>query len=267
MRPSMSLALAGVFLVLPGLAGAQDLAPPPPLDPNAPPATPQEQATTANLEEGEKKDNKRGLEFLWFNGEVGGSYINMEQFSSTTFALQKSSSGGAMFGLGAGVRLLIFTFGVRGRLHQLSAFNLWQIDGEAGIHIPAGSFDPYLTAHAGYSFVGTLSADQIGSAPALPTSNQPTSGDVSVHGVNAGISGGFDYYFNHFLSLGVDVTVDALFLKRPPVPLPGPLASLPPAQQQMALMMLPPQYQQLYSNSGDSVGFGLAGSGHLGVHF
>ena len=256
---ALAVAFSGLLFALPRAALAQDLTPPPAIAPTDP-QTPQQQSTTQSLDEGEKKDTGRGLEWVWLNAEVGASYINMEQFNSTTFGLTKSSSGGAMFGLGAGIRLFVFTLGVRARLHQLSAFNLWQVDGEAGVHIPLGHFDPYITLHAGYSFVGTFGSDAFGT-PALPGSSAPApSPDVSVHGVNAGVSVGFDYYFNHFVSLGIDGTVDALFLSRPPVPLPS---GITPAEE----MMLPPQVQQLYNNSGSSVGFGLAGSAHLGVHF
>ena len=259
MRKTLCLAFSGLLFALPRAALAQDLAPPPPMSPTEP-QTSQQQSTTQNLDEGEKKDTKRGLEWVWLNAEVGGSYINMEQFNSTTFGLSKSSSGGAMFGVGAGIRLLVFTLGVRARLHQLSAFNLWQVDGEAGVHIPIGWFDPYVTLHAGYSFVGTFGSDAFGT-PALPGATAPpASPDVSVHGVNAGVSIGFDYYFNHFISIGIDGTADALFLSRPPAPLPTGLT-------QADVMMLPPQAQQLYNSSGSSVGFGLSGSGHLGIHF
>jgi hypothetical protein len=193
----------------------------------------------------------------------------MSQFSSTTFGLTHSSSSGGMFGAAAGLRLFIFTIGARARLHELSAFNLWQVDGEAGIHIPAGHWDPYLTLHAGYSFVGTLSASALEAPPALPGGSAAPSPNVAVHGVNAGVSIGFDYYFNHFISLGVDATADALFLQRPPVALPtGPGGvALTPAQQMAFLAAAGPTAQQLYNQSGDSVGFGLSGSGHLGIHF
>jgi hypothetical protein len=259
MRLLLSLALSGILLALPRASFAQDLAPPPPMSPTDP-QTPQQQSTAQNLDEGEKKNTGRGLEFVWLNAEVGGSYINMEQFSSSTFGLAKSSSGGAMFGLGAGIRLLVFTIGARARLHELSVFNLWQVDGEAGVHIPLGHLDPYITLHAGYSFVGTFGSDAFGT-PALPGNSAPAaSPNVSVHGVNAGVSIGFDYYFNHFLSIGVDGTADALFLKRPPVALPAGLTAAD-------VMLLPAQEQQLYNNSGDSVGFGLNASAHLGVHF
>jgi hypothetical protein len=258
MRLPFVFACAGLLVALPRLALAQDLAPPPPI--SSEPQSPQQQSTEKTLDEGEKKDTGRGLEWVWLNAEAGGSYINMAQFNSTTFGVTNTKSEGGMFGLGAGIRLFIFTLGVRARLHELSAFNLWQVDGELGVHIPLGHFDPYISLHAGYSFVGTFGADAFGT-PALPGGTAVASSpDVSVHGVNAGVSIGFDYYFNHFISIGIDGTADALFLQRPP-------AALPDGLTQSDVMMLPPQFQQLYNNSGSSVGFGLAASGHLGIHF
>jgi len=88
-----------------------------------------------------------------------------------------------------------------------------------------------------------------------------SSGDVSVHGLTAGLSFGGDYYFSHLFSLGLDLTGDLLFLKRPPAPLPASIGTLPPAQQAAI------KGQPLYANSGDSVGFGFAGSLHAGLHF
>jgi hypothetical protein len=210
-----------------------------------------------------KKSSGRGHEWVWLNAEAGVSYINMEQFNSQKLGLTSTTAGGGMFGAGAGIRLFIFTLGVRGRLHELSTFNLWQVDGEVGLHIPLGPFEPYLSVHAGYSFVGTLNGADF-SSPALPGSSTPasSSSDVAVHGVNAGLSLGFDIYIGHYFSIGVDATGDALFLKRPPVALPG---NLTPTEQMTLLAQ--PGASTIYNNSGDSVGLGVAGSGHLGLHF
>jgi hypothetical protein len=227
------------------------------MDPNAPngPAgaqTAQVAETNRTLDQGEHEDSGRGLEWVWLNAELGASYINMEQFNSNNLALEKSSSAGPMFGLGAGIRLVVFTFGVRARLHQLSVFNLWEVNGEIGLHVPIKKLDPYVSLHGGYAFVGRLSSDS------LSTTSSSSAGDVSIHGFDVGLSGGLDYYFTKALSLGLDVTLDALFLNRPPTPLPP---GLTPAQQQAI------KTQPLYANSGDSAGFGLNGSLHFGVHF
>ncbi len=274
MRLVLGFAAFASLVALPRIAAAQDLAPPPPIDQSSPSSSPSpqspgdtsgapQQSTPAaeqqsqSLEQQEKEDSGRPLEWVWLNAEAGGSYINMEQFNSTTFAIQKSSSGGPMLGVGAGIRLLVFTLGVRARVHEMSAFNLWQINGEFGFHIPIKNWDPYIAVHGGYAFVGTLSADSLNAATGS------SANDVSIHGFNAGLSLGADYYFTPLFSLGLDITADALFLHRPPTPLPP---GLTPAEQQQ-LLNSSPQAAQLYQNSGDSAGFGLVGSLHLGLHF
>jgi hypothetical protein len=255
-----------LLFLLAGPARAQDLAPPPPIDPNAPgapnrppePANTGEPTTVQQLETAEREDSGRNFEIFYVNAEVGGSYINMESFSSSSLQLAKSSSGGPMFGLGGGLRLLIFTVGARARLHQLSAFSLWDLNGELGLHIPIKKVDLYLGLHGGYTFVGTLGDATIAS----PNPNVASpAGDTSIHGFDAGLSLGFDYYLSSLFSLGVDGTGDFLFLKRPPVALPASVALLTQAQRDVITK------DPLYAKSGDSVGFGISVSLHAGLHF
>ena len=65
-------------------------------DPNAP-GSGQARAGAgdqAKLDEAEQEDSGRNFELVWVDGYLGGSYINMRQFSSTTLQLEKASSGG-----------------------------------------------------------------------------------------------------------------------------------------------------------------------------
>jgi hypothetical protein len=144
----------------------------------------------------------------------------------------------------------------------LSGLNLWELDGEVGFHTRIDHLDPYFVLRGGYAFDGSLGSGAAaavnGSAPSL-----------SVHGWNAGMAVGGDYYFNHYLSLGLEAGIDFLFLQRPPV------AQLPPQFTDPTLIsMLSPADQQrvqdlkkAYQESGSSVGFGANGTVHLGVHF
>jgi hypothetical protein len=207
------------------------------------------------LQNEEKKDNGRIFEIVWANVEGGFSYVNMNQLSSKNLALQNTSSAGGLFGFGAGIRLFILTLGVRARLNQLSAFSFWEVNGELGFHIPAGHWDPYLALHGGYTFSGALD-----SATTVNTSASTTPGNVDIHGADAGLSIGADYYFLKVLSAGFDVTGQALFLSRPPATQPAGFSDLPPAEQAMI------KNQPLYGATGDSVGFGISGSLHFGVH-
>jgi hypothetical protein len=202
----------------------------------------------------EKKDSGRIFEVFWADVEGGFSYINMQQFSSSSLQIQNATAWGGMLGLGAGVRLLVFTLGVRARLNELSAFDFWEINGEVGCHIPIKKWDPYFALHGGYTFVGSLTSSAAGDSASMPAS------DISVHGADAGLSVGLDYYFLSVLSLGLDVTGEGLFLSRPPAALPSGFDQLPAAEQNMI------KSQPIYSASGDSVGFGVSGSLHLGLH-
>ena len=255
-----ALALA-LPLVMSSPAFAQDLAPPPPIDPNspgapnaAPPKNEDGKSTAQQLDESEKADSGRNFELFYLNADAGFSYINMTSFNQSSLALQKTDSIGPAFSVGAGVRLLVFALGVRMRLNQLSSFNLWQLNGEFAFHFTESKFDPYFGLHGGYSFVGTLSGSAID--PGNANAQNPSS-DVSVHGFNAGLDLGFDYYLSSLFSIGVTGTAEALFLKRPPVPIP---AGTPPA---IATQI---QNQPLYHDSGNSAGFGAGALLRFGLH-
>lgn len=250
---AVSAAALALFSLAASSAYAQDLAPPStgaPPDPGAPTAplggtTPAatSQPEEARLDDDKKKDSGRGLEWVYLNADAGFSYINMTGLSSTDLALVNATSAGSKFGVGAGIRLFILSLGGRATFNELSSFNLWQIDGEIGFHIPIGHWEPYFGLHGGYCFVGALD-DGLSGAPS-----------ISVTGGDAGLQLGLDYYFNHFVSLGVDLSGNALILHRDPSPLPAAATSV-----------LSPQQQAAYQQSSDDVGFGLGAALRLGLH-
>jgi len=257
-------------------AAAQDatppppaIAPPPPLDPNVPgsptgdpnapgqpgQATTPEQATNAKLDEAERDDNGRKFELVWFDAQAGASYIDMRQFSSSSFQIEKASSAGPMVSLGAGLRLVVFVIGVRAKYNALSAFNMWQLNGEAGFKIPIGKVDLLLGAHGGYSFVGNIGEGTV----ATNTGGTPTNADaVKIRGFNAGLDFALDYYVTDTFSIGGGFFADFLYLNRPPVDKPAGLT----AQESAAL-----DSQPLYRDSGTSAGLQLGGALRLAVHF
>lgn len=254
--PTFGAALLVVTVA--GSARAQDLAPPPPIDPNSQGAPNKPQGTNEDgkstvqqLDESEKKDSGRNFELFYLNGDVGLSYVSLDSFNASNLALQKTNSLGPAFSVGAGVRLLILAAGVRMKLNQLSAFSLWQLNGEVAFHFTESKFDPYLGVHGGYAFMGSLSSSSLDAATSTSAS------DVTVHGFDAGLDLGFDYYLSSLFSIGVSGMGEALFLKRPPVPLPSGLS----ASQAAAI-----QSQPLYANSGNSAGFGAGGFLRLGLH-
>ncbi|MGH7271333.1 MAG: hypothetical protein ACREJ3_12970, partial [Polyangiaceae bacterium] len=183
----------------------------------------------------ESEDSGLGLEWVYINGGAGFGYTNMASFSATNLAVQKASSSGPSFDIGAGVRLLFFTVGLRARDLVLSDFNLWELDGEAAFHMRIWHLDPYLGIRGGYATVGSFNGGALAGSSA----------DVSVHGFNVGPMFGMDYYFSSLVSLGAEVNAELLFLQRPQPP-------LPPGVTQADVAMLPPQDQQLYKVSGSS---------------
>ncbi|MBX3209624.1 MAG: hypothetical protein KF764_31615 [Labilithrix sp.] len=264
MRRLHGLFVCASVLALCGTASAQDLAPPPPINPGAPggPGSPtieqqQQGETTRRLDEAEQKDSGRNFELFWLDGSIGGSYINMSQFSSESLQIEKTSAGGPAFSVGAGVRFVILVLGARLRHNALSTFNMWQINAEAGLKIPVSSFDILFGLHGGYSFVGRL-----GDAGLATNTETPASTDaVSIRGFNGGVDVAFDYYVSPLFSVGAGLLGDFLFLNRPPVAKPGNFATLTPDQQAAI------ENDPVYAKSGTSAGLQLAGGLRLGLHF
>jgi hypothetical protein len=211
----------------------------------------------------EPKDSGLGLEWVWLNADVGTAYVNLESFNSTALALQRSSSTGPEFGVGAGVRLIFLTAGLRLSDLQLSAFNLWEINAEAAFHVRVWRIDPYFGARGGYAFVGNLNSDSVTVASGGSASS------VAVHGVDVGPMIGIDVYLAKLVSLGVDGQAQFLFIQRPPAPIPTVPSSVPPQLRPMAQAQLDAQVMSnpLYQQSGSSVGLGLTLTAHLGIHF
>ena len=241
------------------------LAPPPPIDPSSPgaptgdpnaPTTP-EQATTKKLDEAEREDSGRNFELIYIDALLGISNINMNQLaeSGSKLGLEKASSTGPVVSLGAGIRLVVLTLGVRAKYNALSAFNMWQLNGEVGLKIPISTIDILIGLHGGYSFVGNLGEGTV----ATNNGGTPTNADsVKIRGFNVGIDLALDYYVTPYFSLGAGFFGDFLFLNRPPLDKPPGLTP----QEQM-LIDSDPRYQQ----SGTSAGLQLGGGLRAGVHF
>jgi len=239
-------------------AHAQDLAPPPPIAPQAP----ADSSGSTNAAD-ESKDSGLGLEWVWLNADIGTAFVNMASFSASALGIQQSQSSGPAFGFGGGVRLLFLTAGVRATDMQLSAFNLWEINGEAAFHIRIWHIDPYFGVRGGYAFVGSLNSDAVNVATGSSASN------VAVHGFDVGPMVGIDVYLAHYVSLGVDGDAQFLFIQRPPVAIPTVPSSVPPAERAAAQQQIDQQVMSnpLYQQSGSSVGLGLTLTAHLGIHF
>jgi hypothetical protein len=211
-------------------------------------ATPAPANAPAGESEPPKEEDKVGFKWVWLVPELGFSYVNLKSFSETNLAVVDSSESGAMAGVGAGVRIVFLTIGVRARRHF--AMDMWQVMGELGLHFKVNRVDPYLAFRGGYDTIGSSLGQAVGNA----TGNV----ELDVKGFNFGGALGFDYFVADNVTLGVEGSGDFLFLTRPAPALP---AGLPPAQQ-AAIKANP-----LYQNAGSSVGFGGVLAARVGVHF
>jgi hypothetical protein len=196
----------------------------------------------------ELEDGGLGLEWVYLNADLGGAYTDIVSLKSSNWQLQDNSASGLALGVGAGVRLVVLSAGVRVRDLQLSSFDMWETDLEAALHFRIWRFDMALGARGGYAFLGSFSADS------LQTSTGSTASDVTVHGWNVGPNLSLDFYLSKLVSVGADANAEFLFLRRPPIPLqPGQTVA--------------PQFEALYADSGSSIGAGLVAVGHIGLHF
>ncbi len=265
---SMRVLIVCAGVATSGAAQAQQYAPYPPPQPapyqqpygapqyNAPSAYGPQNGTATQLQNAERSDSGRGLEIAYAQASVGGGFVGLDTLSNSHLGLNKTSEGGPVFGLGAGLRLLFFTIGARARVTTLSDFDFWQLDLEAGYHVPIGRWDPYVAVHGGYAFETSAGAAQV-PAPsgAGGTFSSTAANQVAVHGGEAGVSGGLDYYVTPLVSVGADATAELLFLARPK------------QTADAAVTEGSAGGSPLYSTSGSSVGLGLSASLHAGLHF
>lgn len=209
-----------------------------------PPGEFQEEETTSSdierdLARADEEDAGRGLNFVWLNGDIGYQYADLTVLDEDNLLPGlETTQGGLVFGGGAGVRILYFTFGARFHYGAFDDWDLWSVLGEAGFRIPVGNLEPYVNIGAGYVSLASFDRGE----------RQPLVGDgsLAVRGVDVRLSGGFDYYFSDAFSLGPQVALDLLVLSRPAVegaPTPA------------------------YTQDGSSVGVSLQGTLVVGVHF
>jgi hypothetical protein len=168
-----------------------------------------------------------------------------------------STSSGAYFGAGGGLRLLFLTLGPRFRTGSFDEWSLWTLDLEAGIHLPLGRLEPYFTFAAGYAKLVT--GDAFSLAPS----------DVSIRGFNARLGIGFDVYANKYLTLGAYATGELLAMSRPG----ADLTTSPQAKAQMCEAIADPMQKEqcaasaVYAADGSSLGMAGTLGAVLGVHF
>jgi hypothetical protein len=154
----------------------------------------------------------------------------------------KTNQTGLVYGGGVGVRLLVFTAGVRFRLGSFSEWQLWTLNAEGGLRIPLGDFEPYFTVGGGYASLGSFSTDT------------PAWSKADVKGFNARIGAGLDYYLSNTFSVGANLTGEMLFLSRSKIE-DAPATSESDGQT------------EIYAKDGSSIGAGATLTAVAGLHF
>ncbi len=206
-------------------------------DPSAP--TPER-----DLERADQEDSGRGLEWIWLNAEIGGEHLGLQTLKANDLVdakLVKTTQTGLLYGAGVGVRILVFTAGVRFRLGSFTDWQLWTLNAEGGLRIPLGSLEPYFTVGGGYAALGSFS------------SSAPASSKATAKGFNARVGAGLDYYLSNTFSLGGNLTGDLLFLSRSKV---AGAASSTSGNEAV-----------VYAKDGSSIGTGATLTAVVGLHF
>jgi hypothetical protein len=205
--------------------------------------------TYRQLERAEREDAGRGLEFVWLGVESGYEYLSLDGLHAGRLVdarVLDSSGSSLLLGAGAGVRLIFLTLGARFRLARQSAWDLWTLNAEVGLHLPLGALEPSFTFSAGYASLGSFEAQN---APA-----GFESGRIDISGLDTRLGAALDWYLNPLLSLGVQGNVELLVLSRARAAQPALAASAP-------------ELGEFYARDGSGVGVGLSLTAVAGLHF
>src|SRR5882672_7213115 len=228
----------------PGI-GAGGLAPPP----STPPETPAVAQTEEKLDDAEKKDSGRGLEWVYLNAEIGFEHLGLQTFSANNVVdagVVDTTQTGPLYGAGLGARIVFITIGARFRLATFTHYDLWTLNGEVGLRIPLGKLEPYFTLGGGYASLGSFTGSNL------------KGGSVSIGGYDIRAGGGLDYYLTPVFSVGAAIAFEVVGLTRPGVN----LQNLQGTGSTQAGVQA-----QVYAADGSSVGSAFTGTLVLGLHF
>jgi hypothetical protein len=208
-----------------------------------------EAETYRELDRAEREDAGRGLEFVWFQAEAGYEYLSLDDLHGN--ALVDASvidDGGSalLLGVGGGVRVIFLTLGARFRMARQSAWDLWTLNGELGLHLPMGALEPSFTLSAGYASLGAFQPEH--APPGFDADR------VDISGFDTRLGAALDWYLNPLLSLGLQSNVELLVLSRSKAP-------------QTGLSTDVADLANLYARDGSGVGFGVSISAMAGLHF
>lgn len=178
-------------------------------------STAQPNQTEAALDRADKEDSGRGLEFAWLNAELGPEYLGLQTLSAKGLVDSQrihSKDLGMVYGAGFGMRLLVFTFGARFRFGDFPDWELWTLNAQAGVHIPLGRVEPYVTLGGGYASLGAWNKSKVGSD--YPFWEGFSNDLKNAHGFDARIGAGVDFYLTNTFSIGGNFTGEMLVLSR-----------------------------------------------------
>jgi hypothetical protein len=191
-------------------ASAQGLAPPAPLEPEA---SEPDSSTEKDLDDSQKKDSKRGLEWLYVDLNGGWQIVGLRTFNldeqNFTGGFIATESQGFVMGAGVGVRLIFVTLGARARVGLFDSWDLFSVGGELGMRLPLGNLEPNFNLGAGYTALGSFESSLKSGA----VENALDNTDIAGFYVRAGA--GLDYYVTPTFSIGAVASFEVLGLKRP----------------------------------------------------
>ncbi len=185
------------------------LAPPGPGSAPPPPRPMYPTDAQRHLEESERDDSGRGLEFVYVNVEGGVQHAALTALSQSGTLLPANPGENAAFGPyvggAAGIRLLFLTAGPRFRYAHFSHWDLWTLNLDLGWRVPLGNLEPYVMIGGGFAKLGNSAANVTG------IGDKP-----SISGFNVRLGSGLDYYVSSAFSVGAAIQVDLLRLSRSP---------------------------------------------------
>jgi len=157
------------------------------------------------LEEADRRDSGRGLEFAWLVGDVGLGVVDAAGLDRGSLLAAGDASGGAgvSYGGGLGVRLLYFTLGARVAGADVGTLRTFGVGGELGMKLPLGNLEPLAVLDVGYVSASGLAGERT------------MGGLAGVEGLGLNLGLGADYYLSDYFSVGASLRLGLLLLGRP----------------------------------------------------
>lgn len=198
-------------------------------------------------------------QLVWVDAKGGIESVELQtfvaDFNTVSAGFLPTSGLGPTASLGAGLRFGFVTVGARGRVasfedsQTVGAWQIWTLDLELGLRVPLHRIEPHLTLGGGYASFGGLS-----------TAVRGLQAGLDVHGVDARVGAGADYWVAENVSLGLDLTGGLLAIARPGVS----VRDLATAKQ---IGTLNDAKARVLEASGSSVGTTLGLTAAVAVHF